>query len=135
MKSEDINFEERIIHVRGTKTKNADRLVPIHKDILPIVERRLGGWFERMNYQSFLKLHYTKFLANLGIKHTPHALRHTFVSIADSHDVNQIALKRIVGHANATMTDHYTHKDRTDLLNLIDCLDFVTYLSLTDIKL
>lgn len=139
VKCDDVNLEKRTIHVRGTKTVNANRVVPIHTDLLPVIERRLGAGEYLIegikDYHEFNRLHYKKHMGALRIKHTPHALRHTFVSIADSHNINQTTLKRIVGHSNKNVTEHYTHKGVDDLINAINKLDFVTYLSLTHIQL
>lgn len=51
VRSEDVHLAERWIAVHGTKTAAADRIVPIHRDIIPIIQARLdaGGelLFER----------------------------------------------------------------------------------------
>lgn len=63
-------------------------------------------------------------MESLGVSHTPHALRHTFVSLMDSCGVssNSVALKRIVGHSNSNVSEHYTHKTLDELLDTIDKL-------------
>lgn len=35
---------------------------------------------------------------------------------------NSVVLKRIVGHSNSNVTELYTHKDVTDLIDAIDKL-------------
>ena len=132
----DINLNESYMHVKGTKTANANRIVPIHDDIKGIIERRINdGLLIGMTYNDFVRKYYNKHLKALGIKHTPHALRHTFISMLDKCNISPVALKRIVGHANTSVTEHYTHKDITDLKETIKALDYVTYLSLTELNL
>ena len=59
----------------------------------------------------------------------------TFISIMDNCGVHSqsVVLKRIVGHSNKDVTEHYTHKDIEQLLLAIDkyklpatCDEFVT---------
>lgn len=129
LKCEDVNLLNRIMHVRGTKTKDADRLVPIHKKLIPILKSRLAGEFvfengngEPIRYDSYKKNFFDPFMKSLGLSQTPHACRHTFISMMDSAGVSasSVVLKRIVGHANASTTEHYTHKETSELVNVID---------------
>ena len=62
VRCEDVHIADRWIAVHGTKTAAADRIVPIHRDIIPVIQSRLdaGGelLFERaggkeINYQYF----------------------------------------------------------------------------------
>ena len=131
IRCEDVDIAKRTIHVRGTKTDAADRIVPIHKDIIPYIEARLaeeneylftnanGKPFKPVPYRQYF---FTPFMELIGAKHTTHALRHTFISIMDRCGVpaESVVLKRIVGHANKTVTEHYTHKELEELIEAID---------------
>ena len=130
-KVEDIDLENRIIRVRGTKTESADRLVPIHKDIIPIIEKRMHGAYlvpnqsgNKLTYTNYKRTFYDAFKTKMGFEQTPHAFRHTFISLMDKCGVesNSVVLKRIVGHANGSVTDLYTHKNAKDLIEAIDKL-------------
>lgn len=130
-KSEDVDLSGRIIRVRGTKTDNADRLVPIHRELIPILEKRLGHEYlisdasgRSISYARYLRSFYNPFKAHIRIEHTPHAVRHTFISLMDSCGVSSgsVVLKRIVGHSNTDVTQHYTHKERAELIETIDRL-------------
>lgn len=138
LKSADVHLEERYIDLQGTKTKAAKRLVPIHKDIMPIIESLLadGGEYlvvDRVKKEP-LKYHLWKdqvmVTANnaIGETHTLHDTRHTFVSAAERSglDANSVILKRIVGHSTSgNMTAHYTHKDIQDLIAAIDKITII----------
>lgn len=130
-KCDDIDLENRLIHVRGTKTENADRIVPIHREIVQILEKRIGGKYlvsdergKKLEYSEYVRKFYDPFKEHIGVSHTPHALRHTFVSLMDASGVsaNSVVLKRIVGHANSNVSEHYTHKSVDDLIEAIDKL-------------
>lgn len=131
VKTEDVDLAQRIIHVRGTKTESADRIVPIHRELAPILSKRLDDehLIENANgkpikYDQYKKHFFDPYMERLGVSHTPHALRHTFVSLMDSCGVssNSVALKRIVGHSNSNVSEHYTHKTLDELLDTIDKL-------------
>lgn len=130
-KVEDVDLENRTINVRGTKTKNAERVVPIHKDLIPILERNLYGEYlvensngKPIEYDPYKKYFFDKYMKHLGLTHTPHTLRHTFASLMDSAGVSasSVTLKRIMGHANSSVTEHYTHKEISELIDAIDKL-------------
>ena len=131
IKCEDVDIAKRTIHIRGTKTDAADRLVPIHKDIIPYIEARLAEGkeylFTNSNGKPFKPVPYRQyffnpFMEHIGSTHTTHALRHTFISIMDKCGVpaESVVLKRIVGHANKSVTEHYTHKEIDELIEAID---------------
>ena len=58
-------------------------------------------------------------------EYTFHKGRHTFVSLADEYELNETAVKRIVGHSTTNITDRiYTHKTVKQLLKEIDKLPY-----------
>lgn len=129
LRCEDINLKERIIHVRGTKTDNADRYVPIHKDLIPYLEKRINGEYlvanskgKPVQYSNYRAHFFSPFMEKLGLDQTIHATRHTFVSTMDASGVSadSVVLKRIVGHSNTSTTEIYTHKSHDDLIEAID---------------
>lgn len=129
LKCEDIDLEKRLMHVRGTKTDNADRIVPIHKELVPYLEKRINDEYLVANskgkpllYTNYRKHFFSPFMKELGLDQTIHATRHTFISIMDSCGVSadSVILKRIVGHSNSSVTEHYTHKSNEELIEAID---------------
>ena len=129
VKTEDVDLEKRLIHVHGTKTKSADRIVPIHKDLLPYLEKCMDREYLVVNpkgkliiYDNYNRTFYKPFMEKLGLEQTVHATRHTFISRMDSCGVSaeSVVLKRIVGHSNKTVTEQYTHKTTDELIEAID---------------
>ena len=132
LKAADVHLDERYIDLRGTKTPSAKRIVPIHKDIVPVIEALLadGGEYLVVNGHG-LPIPYQQWSLKIiahaneitGTKHTLHDTRHTFISSAERSglDANSIILKRIVGHSTGgNTTAIYTHKNIDDLLAAID---------------
>lgn len=132
VRSEDVHLAERWIAVHGTKTAAADRIVPIHRDIIPIIQARLdaGGelLFERdgggkIGYYYFTLHFFDDFKKHFGFEQTPHACRHTFISLAMASEMNQVLIRKMVGHAASNVTEGtYTHAYIADLVREIDKL-------------
>lgn len=128
---EDVHLLERYIEVAGTKTKAADRIVPIHMRIVPLLEKRIGSrkseplFVGKANRRIYYEI-YRKFFADalqerLNISHTPHECRHTFASIATACGLNDVLLKKMIGHSTGSLTgDVYTHAYINDLVREID---------------
>lgn len=128
LKKENIHLQQRYI-VGGKKTRaGIDRIVPIHKRTHEFFENRLkekylftnlkGG---KMTYNAFLP-HFHELMETLSMKHYIHDTRHTFITNIRKTDANDLAIKRIVGHATDDITDHYTHKEIKELIHAMDKL-------------
>ena len=112
---EDIDFERDLILVKGTKTKNALRYLPIHPDIKDIVHDtkhgqklwRFHGCYSKL-YQEF-----TKFAPG----HKPHDMRKTFATVCYLSNIDDVITKRLMGHAVSDLTHStYIKNDDADLL-------------------
>lgn len=131
MKKKDIHLDERYM-VGGNKTENGkNRIIPLHKKIVPLIEKRMGEseylftntLGKKLTYALFMSKYWGALLAHLDGNHTPHDTRHTFVSRMDSLGVNRVIIQKIVGHSNKDVTDIYTHKNLDELLDAMDLLD------------
>ena len=129
----------------GLKTDaGRNRIVPIHPKIQPYVDRWLakGGptifcrektvgkqgnkHIELIPYTAnyFRDRCYYPALEQLGVrKLTPHATRHTFVSMEHRAGADKLTVKRIVGHASGDVTDKiYTHVEIDELRKAVEML-------------
>lgn len=123
-------YPDKRYMVGGKKTKaGRDRIIPIHKDILPFIEKAFANnkkWlFETSRgnswqYNYFAAYKFTPLMEALEMSHTLHETRHTFISQASRLNVNQSAIKKIVGHAAGDITEHYTHKNIDELIEAMD---------------
>ncbi len=126
LKTKDFNVEEMTI-TGGAKTKaGKNRVVPVHEKIKDLVKNayqyaikndkeylfstyRGRKITRRSAYTSLAKV---KALTGISNKHRPHDARKTFVTLAKEADVNEYAIKRIVGHYIADITEKvYTERD------------------------
>jgi integrase len=128
---DDVHLEENYF-LGGMKTKaGTDRVIPIH----PAIKERVAYYYQISSergyeylffYGRFQKstpgknLTYGKYSFNfrkilekmdLDKSHSPHDCRKQFVTMAKKYNVNDFAIKRIVGHAIADITEEiYTER-------------------------
>lgn len=133
LKTVNVNIPERLLFIEKSKTPSGIRFVPIHKDILPIVKKHynpdkpclfvntLGRGF---GTDTFRKDRYNPFAKKHNLKHTLHETRHTFISQAHRLNINRLTVKRIVGHSDTDITEHYTDTNTDDLLKAIDLFTY-----------
>lgn len=128
-----IDLKKQIIDLHGTKTKAAHRILPLHKDIVPLVAARIHGKYlietengQPIIYDTYKKRFFDLLMSTLKMQHKPHDCRHTFISGMDSCGISagSVILKRIVGHANSDVTESYTHKNIRQLLTAINKLKY-----------
>lgn len=126
-----IKLNERFLK-GGLKTDaGKNRVVPINKKIIPLLEKRLNTDSEhlitnerggKMDYQAFRR-RWLKMMDELKLDHHTHDCRHTFGTLMDNANANNVARKRIMGHAIPDVTDGvYTHKDLDQLLKAVDLI-------------
>ena len=134
----------KVLHIRGTKTKNADRLVPIPLDFLAYVEKVSPGGFDLFSCKSTGDLHnentYRALLKSLrremniamGARiyrnklieplplakdFTPYMLRHTYCTDLKKAGVPLGIAKDYMGHSTIELTANiYSHCDDDTLL-------------------
>ena len=103
----------------GMKTAaGRDRIVPVHPKIKPYLAARLAQNGERIicdpaghavSTQVF-RSRFTALMEQIGAAGaTPHWCRHTFASRLHQAGADELAIKRMMGHANKDITEHYTH--------------------------
>lgn len=122
---ENINIKEQYM-IGGMKTKaGTNRIIPICDRILPLVKARYNEGRKYLISNKFGN-HYTygvfydsfnTTIKRLGMKHNPHDCRHTFASLADNVQMNEVCLKKIMGHSIQDITKGvYTDKTPAELL-------------------
>lgn len=131
IKLEHVNLKERYIDLHGTKTKAARRIVPIHKDILPLIEKRMvfndtewlfyGNDNKKISYSTFKYAAFDAIMEHFDMSHNPHDCRHSFATYARQSHMDLLLIKRIMGHTSKDITtDIYTHTIVADLVAEID---------------
>ncbi|MCX6271878.1 MAG: tyrosine recombinase XerC [Bacteroidetes bacterium] len=127
LKEKDIDFTHSTLKVLGKRNK--ERLIPYGKHLAKILDDYLGvkqKYFELVTLQDdslFLTQKGKKIdprvlyrIVNSYLeefarteKKSPHVLRHTFATHMLNHGADLNAIKEILGHANLSATQIYTH--------------------------
>ena len=133
---ESIDLEARIL-VGGKKTEaGKNRKIPIHKCILPFIEKRMNNESghlvesESKRYRgkaitgaAFTRNYWEPLMERLGIENcTPHYARHTCATMLRVAGVEEDLRKLILGHSRNNITDRYTHIPDSMLVEAIDKL-------------
>lgn len=128
LKNSDIDLEKNII-IGGMKTKaGTNRRVPIYKKIKEHVRFFMNDeemLFGDMTYDKY-KYRFNKVVKelNLNPEHRPHDPRKHFVTIAKKYNVDEYAIKRIVGHSITDITENiYTERNDEWLLQEINKIE------------
>lgn len=137
MKKSAVDLDARIM-VGGLKTDaGKDRRIPIHKSILPFVDRLMQtdgeyllmrydakGKPRQLSYNWLTRCIWNPLMERLEMKndYTPHYGRHTCATMLREAGVEEDLRKLILGHANGDITDRYTHHPSYMLVDAIDKL-------------
>lgn len=106
----------------GIKTDaGKNRIVPVHPIIKPYLDKWLAKGGETIICQEnktavsgnwYRKNAFAPIAAALGAPEaTPHWCRHTFATMLNNAGVPELERKRLLGHADKNVTEHYTHSD------------------------
>ncbi|MFO7843663.1 MAG: tyrosine-type recombinase/integrase [Bacteroidales bacterium] len=125
LKNSDVNLEEGTLKVTGKRNK--ERIIPIHivfTDSIKKYQKEKEGQFPSLEHNYFFitdkgnKLYekfvyrivnkYLKFVSTIE-KRSPHILRHTFATHLLNRGADLNAIKDLLGHANLSATQVYTH--------------------------
>lgn len=113
IKLTNIDLDNCILReIEGSKTEAGKfRNIPIHNDILPIIESRMNqrkwlveGKYGQVPYQTF----YSRFKQRYTDNHRIHDTRHTAISLMDNAGIERHIIKKIVGHSSNDVTDNYS---------------------------
>ncbi len=124
LKETDIDLTNCQIKVLGKRNK--ERIIPFTNTLRHVIEEYLGRKKENFSqpinhlfvtdkgkpiYQKLVYRIVTKRLAQVTTldKKSPHVLRHTFATHMLNHGADINSIKEILGHANLSATQVYTH--------------------------
>ena len=114
----DVDFEGRALLIRGTKTEDSNRFIPLTEEISAILEgqRRQNKKERKARKQGKYRCAAESIVFPFGIEQTSrefkklcpnhhlHDLRHTFITRCAESGVHVTVCQQIVGHATADMT-------------------------------
>lgn len=139
--SELLQIETENVHldmhymIGGMKTEaGKNRIIPLHDDILPLVERRMKDAGKYLipykmdrpaTLSQYRKFMYDPLNEKIGLDHLPHDGRHTFATYASRFELNKLMVKMIMGHASTDITDKvYTHRTAEELVQEVNKIVF-----------
>lgn len=114
--------------VGGLKTEaGKERIIPIHESVLELVRKRyetsnidylmMNARGSQFKYNTFLRSQWANVTKALNLTHhTIHETRHTFITFAYRCGMDDLKVKRIVGHSDKNVTQHYTHIEASELV-------------------
>jgi integrase/recombinase XerC len=125
IKRSDIDFHNLTIKVLGKRNK--ERIIPVNKDFMDRIldflkfkakETVIAGTDNLFTGKTGKKLYpkavyriintYLKLVTSIE-KRSPHVIRHTFATHMLNHGADLNAIKELLGHANLSATQVYTH--------------------------
>lgn len=119
LKWSDINWQEELITIRGTKSEQSFRVFPLSaalKEILlrqrDLQARDIGTRYERHDGRIFpyTPCYVSQVFKRFCPSHHLHELRHTFVTRCAESEMNVSVCQQLVGHSTADLTlNIYTH--------------------------
>jgi integrase/recombinase XerC len=125
IKETDINLYEGTIKVLGKRNKQ--RIIPLNHELVLLLKRYTEAKkYEKFNnnsltfivtnkgadaYPKLIYLIVQKYLSHISTqdKKSPHVLRHTFATSLLNKGADLNAIKELLGHANLSATQIYTH--------------------------
>ena len=134
LKWDDVDLESRTFSIRAGKNQYSVREVPIHPDIVElfvalqtcesdyVIHNTRGNVCDRGNYR---RLVFRPALDLCGISaHLPHDTRHTFVTRWTAQGLDEIKLRRIIGHTGKGVAENvYTHLSVEDIRGELERYD------------
>lgn len=130
LKKENINLEERWIYIEKSKTDAGIRYVPIAEKVVSFIEYWMSRDCEYLictetnkpfKYRNFYDSYWKILMNELGFKHHPHSTRHTCISMLKSVGVDDVIIRKIVGHKGQGVTETvYTHLEMPYKLEAIN---------------
>lgn len=106
---EDLNEEKQTIHIKGTKTKNADRFINVTKKFIQFLKDNMKTTTFDFNI-GYPTHEISKIFKDLGINNCLHGLRHTCSANLYFLGANDKYRQMQLGHASiVTTNDIYTN--------------------------
>jgi integrase/recombinase XerC len=133
LKESDVDFQNNTIKVLGKRNK--ERIIPITNELKTLIKEYIGikhKTIEAKTYHLFItekgnQIYPTavyrivrKLLEQVTTlsKKSPHVLRHTFATHLLNNGADLNAIKELLGHANLSATQVYTHNTIEKLKNV-----------------
>ena len=155
-----INYDERLIYICGTKSEAAKRIVPIPDELVKelaalklkpdeyVFKNSCGGKMQKSSRYKMWKSLIREMNMRAGCEVyrnqvqdpvvpndcVPYCCRHTFATHIKDAGIPFRIRQEILGHANTSVTDRYSHRTITSLKKAANLLDKFRKEQMNDIK-
>lgn len=135
-KSANFDMDKQTITIPEgiAKNKSSIRTIPMHEKIVPLLKEfkdRGSEWIavkpsgSKIIYKNYMSREKKLLDEELGIVHTPHDTRHSFITQARQCGLDNLIIQRLVGHTPDTITQNtYTHLEIEELRYQINYIDY-----------
>lgn len=132
LETSNVYLDERYF-ITGVKTAaGKNRIIPIHNDILPIVQthfdpNRYYYWDVQGSQRIYqtLRWRFDRYLKKMGLNHLPHDTRHTTATLMHDCNMPEMYIKLILGHRIDDITQKvYIHTTPDRLVTEMNKVNF-----------
>lgn len=144
LRGSDIRMKDGVylLHIRGTKTENSDRMVPLPADLYEMVKDKgpfellctncAGSKYDKSSYNRLVASLKRALNISMGVEvyrnrlvpplrlapdFVPYDFRHTYCTDLQKAGVDVRTAQRLMGHANISITANiYTHVDEGQII-------------------
>lgn len=121
----NVDFNKKQVKIYGKRNK--ERIIPLNQPLIDLIKKYIGFKEKKINvsssdyllvtdkgnklYEKFVYRAVKKYLSYVTTidKKSPHVLRHTFATHMLNNGADLNAIKELLGHANLSATQVYTH--------------------------
>ena len=128
---DQVNFEERYIHIRKSKSKAGRRKIPMTKRVerilreLPRCDDRVFTRNGKRIKRDWIDHVFLDTRRELGLPDEAclHSCRHTFCTNLGERGASAFQIQQLAGHASISISQRYVHPDKSNLDAAIALLD------------
>lgn len=138
LKNNKKNFDpdKKLLYIPSeiAKNKQSERFVPIHNKIYPLLLKFYSRASQNLitndngtviTYNNYVSRNFKKINETLTETHTLHDTRHTFISRAPELKLDDLVVRKIVGHSSNDVHEKvYTHISEKQLLKEVNKLEY-----------
>lgn len=111
LKWEDVDWKNKIVHIKGTKTESSVRDLPLFPQLKEILKEIPRDSDYILNFScNSIKCHFKRLKAKYNFTYSLHSLRHTFATRCLEQGISMKVVQKWLGHSRLDTTANiYTH--------------------------